>query len=159
MPWATSLAISTSKPSMAPVSGFFSPKRGWSNLVPTVILPAAWRRAIVVPAAKVGPGVGLAEVVVFLEQPAAATSPTASSGTASKRIRGARILCLLLGGCLLVGQDLGKEVPGALGGRRREEGVGAGGLADPPPVHDDHPPRSGAGEPHLVGDHDHGGAF
>src|SRR5207302_716871 len=107
MPWATSLAISTSKPSIAPVRGFFSPNRGWSNLVPTVIFPAAWRRAIVVPAAKVGAGVGLAEVVaVFLEQPAAATSPTASSVTASKRIRGARIVSPSWG-CLLVGKDLG----------------------------------------------------
>src|ERR1700716_1236242 len=98
MPWGTSLAISTSKPSIEPVRGFFRPNKGWSNLVPTVIFPAAWRRAIVVPAAKVGADVGGAEVGVFLEQPAAATSPTASNGTASKRIRGARIVSLLLGG-------------------------------------------------------------
>src|SRR6266581_5941242 len=92
MPWATSLAISTSKPSMAPVSGFFSPKSDWSNLVPTVILPAACRRAMVVPAAKVGAEVGEAVVVVFLEQAAAATSTRASTGTASRRNRRARIV-------------------------------------------------------------------
>src|SRR5882672_10700525 len=97
MPWATSLAISTSKPSMAPVRGFFSPNSGWSNFVPTVIFPAAWRRAIVVPAAKVGADVGVALLVVFFEQAAPATSIRDSAGIASSRQRLARIVCLLLG--------------------------------------------------------------
>jgi hypothetical protein len=60
---------------------------------------------MVVPAAKVGADVGLAVVVVFLEQPAAATSPTASNGTASNRIRGARIVSPSR--VWLVGEDLG----------------------------------------------------
>src|SRR6266404_4920444 len=117
MPWATSLAISTSKPSMAPVSGFFSPKSGWSNLVPTVTLPAACRRAIVVPAAKVGAEVGEAVVVVFLEQAAAPTSARASAGTASSRNRRARIVSPSRGwvGRALMGQDLGEELPGSVG--------------------------------------------
>src|SRR5207247_9507488 len=50
------------------------------------------RRAMVVPAAKVGAEVGEAVVVVFLEQAAAATSTRASTGTASRRNRRARIV-------------------------------------------------------------------
>ena len=41
MPTAICLAISTSKPSSWPVVGFFRPNPGWSNLVPTLILPRA----------------------------------------------------------------------------------------------------------------------
>ena len=46
---AMSLAISTSKPSGSSVCGFSRPKPGWSILVPTVIFPASFSRAIVVP--------------------------------------------------------------------------------------------------------------
>ena len=44
------LAISTSKPSGTCVFGLSRPKPGWSNLVPTVIVPASFSSAIVVPA-------------------------------------------------------------------------------------------------------------
>src|SRR4030095_11762870 len=51
---AISLAISTSKPSGLP-SRFLSPKRGWSNLVPTLTVPASLSLAMVVPSAKLAP--------------------------------------------------------------------------------------------------------
>src|SRR5215212_3683687 len=51
---AISLAISTSKPSGLPCR-FLRPNRGWSNLVPTVTLPADLSRAMVVPSGKLAP--------------------------------------------------------------------------------------------------------
>ena len=49
---ATSLPISTSKPSGC-WAGFSSPKPGWSNFVPMVMVPASLRAAMVVPGSKV----------------------------------------------------------------------------------------------------------
>jgi hypothetical protein len=46
---ATILATSTSKPSGTPC-GLARPKPGWSNLVPTVIVPASASSAILLPA-------------------------------------------------------------------------------------------------------------
>ena len=59
-----SFAISTSKPSTSPLVGFLSPKPGWSNFTPTLIDPACWMRAIVVPAADVSEPLPLPLVVV-----------------------------------------------------------------------------------------------
>src|SRR2546425_2570445 len=49
---ATTLAISTSKPSGLLVEGFNRPNRGWSYFVPTTIRPRSWMRFSV-------PGLGL----------------------------------------------------------------------------------------------------
>ena len=53
------LAISTSKPSGSPDRPL-RPNSGWSNFVPTVILPASASSAMRLPASKLGRGLGLA---------------------------------------------------------------------------------------------------
>src|SRR5436853_3977265 len=99
MAWAMSLAISTSKPSTLPVLGFFWPRPGWSNLVPTTILPLACRFAMVEPAANVGLVVVGPDVVldwppllvsVFLSLPhadAISDRPTTAVRTAQPLLR------------------------------------------------------------------------
>src|SRR5438034_9849158 len=116
MPTATSLAISTSNPSTWPVVGFFNPKPGWSNLVPTVSLPLAWMAAMVVPAANLGAAAVVAVVLFFLLLPQAAET-TASR---TRRITIARDRVLM--GAPFSGRGpwtRNRGLDRCLGGRRR----------------------------------------
>src|SRR4030095_11733161 len=56
---------------------------------------------------------------------------------------------------LLVGEDLGQELPTAVGLGSREERLGRGLLHHLPLVHEDDPVGNPAGEAHLVGDTHH----
>src|SRR3954470_3413128 len=90
MALAMRLAISTSKPSTLPVVGFFRPNSGWSNLVPTTILPFFWRASMAEPAGNVGGALGVSvfDVSLFLSLPhAAANIPTAAAAATIRRIR------------------------------------------------------------------------
>ena len=82
-------AISTSKPTGTP-SGPTSPKSGWSNLVPTVIVPASASSAMVVPASNVGAAassVGSASSPPPPAQPASASAEAAAAATSAILMR------------------------------------------------------------------------
>ena len=85
----TILAISTSKPSGLP-SRPLSPNSGWSNFVPTRMVPAAASLAIVEPSGKVAPlatggALGADEPSVDCWPQAVRARPPASSTAASLR--------------------------------------------------------------------------
>src|SRR5918997_5677645 len=154
---ATSLAISTSKPSGSPDCGLSRPNPGWSYLVPMVIAPASLSSAIVDPAGKSTSSA----TVGAAEDSSAAWLPASLEQAARVRPRAAKaaILRVLRMGCPPVGgsvvEDLGEEVARAIRARGGEEGLGVGGLDDPAAVHEDHPVGRPAGGAPLVGDDDH----
>src|ERR1700710_206711 len=113
------LAISTSKPSGLPDSPL-TPNSGWSNLVPTVSLPAAARSAIREPAAKLGLATGVVILSSFLSPPHA-VRPSTSATAGNAEIRGKERIGKSFCGSepagegRSVGEDLGQEVLGASG--------------------------------------------
>src|SRR5215212_9686422 len=160
---AISLAISTSKPSGLP-SRFLRPNSGWSNLVPTLTVPASLSLAMVVPSAKLAPELTWpppSPPPLSSPPQAAAARVRASTAPASRRVRPTRMVvppCLGGPAARSVADDLGEEVLGPLGPRVGEELLGWGGLQDPAAVHEHDPVGRRPGEAHLVADHDHGHA-
>src|SRR5215218_683499 len=159
---AISLAISTSKPSGLP-SRFLRPNRGWSNLVPTVTLPADLSRAMVLPSGKLAPSLTVPPPPPSSSPPpqAARASVRASATPSRPVVRRARIVfppCPGGSGRPSVADDLGQEVLGPVGPGAGEELLGRGGLQDPAAVHEDDPVGRRPGEAHLVADDDHGHA-
>src|SRR4051812_21284784 len=170
MPLAMILAISTSKPSGWPLSALL-PNRGWSNLVPTVILPFCWRAAMVVPAANVGGGAAVPPLLLELSLPHAGAASSARLTTATiKYLRIAGFLSVLSAASVVsvgrpgpagapggsVREDLAQKIAGACRAGGGEEGRGLALLHDAPAVQEDDPAGGVAGEAHLVG-HDHHG--
>src|SRR5688500_7363112 len=159
------LATSTSKPSTSP-SRFSSPKPGWSILVPTRIVPASASSAIVVPASNSGASATVGSGVSSSPPPPQAASTRADAVIMAASVLRRRLMVGVLSsvtdrlgrGRRSVAEDLGQEVLRALRGRAGEEGLGVGGLDDPPAVHEHDPVGRAAGEAHLMGDDDHGHA-
>src|SRR3954469_14455861 len=142
MPLAMALATSTSKPCTWPVVGFLRPNSGWSNLVPTVILPFFWSVSMVEPAGKVGAFLvvvaEVAESFLLLLPHAPATSASArTEARAPHHLRCLVIVVPFIGAS--VTEDLREEVARPVRGRVLEEVVGGGGLDDAAGVHEHHP--------------------
>src|SRR5690349_1706909 len=150
------LAISTSKPSGFWACGLSRPKPGWSNLVPTVMVPASCSWAMVEPA---GNFTFVSTAAVFfdcwdawfpawLEQPAS-RMPAAAAASAAYRV-----MRMVIPSESVV-EDLGQEVLGPSGSGVGEEGLRLRRLDDAAGVHEDDAVGCAPGETHLVRDDDH----
>src|SRR5665647_2205243 len=159
------LATSTSKPASSP-SRPLRPNPGWSNLVPTFILPAAEMVAMVVPASKLG--LSATFTPSPLPEPHALKVRAATARAAAKDFRlcpmcwcpmfppdMARVHGVVLVRGSSVSEDLAQEVLGPARLRVGEELLGCVLLDDPALRHEHHPVGGPAGKAHLVGDDDH----
>ena len=160
---AMSLAISTSKPSTSSLVGFFSPNSGWSNLVPTMILPVVLDAGHRGARRELGAGLGAAVVSSLASASASSSSsPHAAATSAStasdhrEQPTSRRFLSSMPPSCLLSGRGswTGSRGPARSRARRRTA-RGARSSTIAALVHEDDPVGGRPGEAHLVADDDH----